>query len=237
MSCRKMAKTFGMTYNTFRYRCYTNNIVFDVYKNKGKSELFDNITSPSISYFLGFLWADGYIKNNGAAIEIEILSDDASDIKREICGVINYREYHRKRGENETTAITIGDKHLVSLLVEKFGFDKKSALFMKTDFIPTNLIKYFLRGYLDGDGYVGKTKIQFSAPYDYDWTHFISVLVMLGISDYKIRKYISSKNHKSSSMIINHKHDSKKLLDFIYEGRGEDRIGLGRKYDKYLEYY
>jgi hypothetical protein len=236
ISCRSMAKMLGTTYDILRYQCLKRNITFSKYKNNGNINLFYNIDKPQIAYLLGFLWADGYIKNNQSSIEMSILYNDALQVKNVIDGMIRYRQYKRKRkGKRITLTLTINDILLVNLLKSQFDFHNKNYHFFNLSTIPTDLYKYFLRGYLDGDGHIAQTKVSFSSSFDYNWGNFILLLKDIGITEYKIRKYISKENYKSSTMIINLKNNSRKLLEFIYNG--DTHIGLQRKYNLFKKYY
>lgn len=238
ISCRSIAKMFDMIYDKLRYNCLKLGIKFPKNKNNGNINLFENINKPEIVYLLGFLWADGYIKNKGSSVEISILSEDASHIKYVLKNLIKYREYKIKRkGRRPSITLTINDIPLVKLLKTQFDFHKKSNMFFNLSKIPTELHKYFLRGYLDGDGHIAPTKVSFSASYDYDWKNFITFLKEININVYKIRKYESKEHYKSSTMIINLKENSNKLLDFVYSGRSMDGIGLNRKYESFEKYY
>lgn len=238
ISCRSMAKMLGTTYNILRYQCLKRDITFPKYKNNGNINLFYNIDKPQIAYLLGFFWADGCIRTGQTGIEISILYDDGVRLENTIQNLIKYRKYIRKReGKRKTLTLIINDVLLVKLLKSQFDFHNKNYHFFNLLTIPTQLQKYFLRGYLDGDGHIAQTKVSFSASYDCDWNNFILLLKSIGIVEYKIRKYISKENHKSSTMIINLKNNSCKLLEFIYDGYETDGIGLSRKYNSFKLYY
>jgi hypothetical protein len=238
-SCRNLAKHYKMSYNTFRSICLKNAITFSRYKNNGHSELFGVVSDKKIAYLLGLLWADGYILTNKSGIGISMIRNDINDLLDVIPPKpIKFSCYFRQRkGKQPSKTVVINDKILVEMLNRKFSYDTKSNKFFDYNSIDERFYGDFLRGYLDGDGHIGKTKVSFSACYNYDWTNMINLLKLLNIEEYKIRLYISKKGHKSSTFIVNRKANSKKLLDFIYSDFIYNKIGLSRKFNAWVKNY
>ena len=100
---------------------------------------------------------------------------------------------------------------------------------------------YFFRGIIDGDGcfYNGKGLKLFSvtSSIEQDWKYLEDLFNSLNI-EYKIRK----KEHKNKTGNISHSSLIEviginriiKIGNYIYNGFDLDKIGLKRKYDKYL---
>lgn len=206
----------------------------------------ENINKYSV-YLLGLLWADGYIAKNTKNtkqrynINIECLNEDMEFFKTILDKIGKWNYYTRKRGDWQTiTKANTCNKELLEYL-SKHDYNNKSVaspcLIIKT--IPNNLLKYFLLGIIDGDGcfYFNKKHFlrQFSicGSLNQDWTAFEKIFNELGIV-YKISRRPNNKGGSSLIRILN-KNNIKKLGDYIYNTISDDKIGLPRKYAKYLE--
>ena len=117
------------------------------------------------------------------------------------------------------------------------NYKNKSTQPPNIDDLPKNLFRYFILGFIDGDGcfYISKNKItkQFyiTSSFDYDWSMIKSLFDSMDIK-YKISKVVNNKekNHRSSYIRITKYDSHKKLYNYLYPNGYE--IGLRRKYDK-----
>jgi len=110
---------------------------------------FEKIDQEDKAYWLGFLFADGYInKRNGI-----ILCLSAKDIKhlmkfRYVLGTaIPIHKYYRNDGREEVQ-LGLHCKVMGEQLIH-YGFDNKDII---PNCIPDNLLSNFIRGFFDGDG-------------------------------------------------------------------------------------
>lgn len=132
---------------------------------------FDSIDTPEKAYWLGFIWADGYIakrervdKKGRTRIEynlkIALKETDYRHLQKFIdCVEGNYPIlFYKNSGFNKKVDSTecrvfITNKHMGELLYENYGiiprrFDASKILRV----IPEELEKYFILGLFDGDG-------------------------------------------------------------------------------------
>jgi hypothetical protein len=234
-SCRELAKKLNVPYSTLRKIALRINIKFTARKNNSDIKKFKKL-SPLSSYILGFLWADGSIgkrKGRPSNVATEITQKDAFYLEQayNLCG-IKYSKYERTRpGRSPQCSLTINDCSFTEFLIDVFDFDKKSQK------LPNpKLFKYFdsfLLGFMDGDGYIGK-RVEFSGSYNFDWGVLTAYLDSKGISDYRLRKYISPKTgHSLSSVRINVR-GSKLLLDTLYK---RPAFYLPRKFQAYNTFF
>jgi hypothetical protein len=212
------------------YKVNTNKFISDIDENG--------------SYILGLLWADGYLnkdkKNN--SISIECIKDDMVYFKTIFnkTGEWGYNERLRTNKKNKVVRLTTNNKYLKDYLSENDFLDKSLSSPTKIlNKIPSKLTHYFLLGIIDRDGcfyYNEKRNLrQFSITGSLlqDYSVFEDIFNKLNIK-YTIRRIKNSKTGYSQIRISN-KSDIKKIGDFIYSDINDNKIGLPRKYDKYLK--
>lgn len=205
----------------------------------------ENKTKESV-YILGLLWTDGNINNvgNGYEIKIEANFDDMLNIENTIMMTGNWKKYVRNgrfRNENickDSICYKIGFKKLYEIF-KNYDYSEKSKIspYKVMESIPKNLLHYFYRGIIDGDGcfYVNKKNYNYqfsvSSTYEQNWEYMIELSNYLGIKFFKINKIKNTKGDFSYFRITN-KNDILKIGSYIY-GEQYDNIGLTRKYNKF----
>jgi len=176
-------------------------------------------------------------------IRIEIIRKDLDEIRHIFDKVGNWGYYTRKRKNKQETGILKTSNRPLLEYLYLLDFNKKSFASPNKilDKIPLNLKLYFFRGIIDGDGcfYNGKKINLFSvtSSINQDWKYLEDLFNELNIK-YNIRK----KEHKNKNGIISHSSLIEvigidriiKIGDYIYKNFEIDKIGLKRKYDKYL---
>lgn len=127
-------------------------------KHKAEDSFFDNIDSEIKAYLLGFLYADGYLANDGR-MGIRLQRDDEEIIhliKTYICPQSNI-EYTNNQNIKRKPQVSIRWKssRMYSRLVELgFSIDKTHTPTNLFNNIPNNMKIHFLRGFTDGDGHI-----------------------------------------------------------------------------------
>ena len=130
--------------------------------------IFDVIDTEEKAYWLGFIFADGYVCTNTYSVGLNLSLKDKETVMAftnfmGFKGGCNITESH-KFGCGYMCSTVIANKHLWESLVNKGVVPHKSLIleFPKEDlFTDKHLIYHFLRGYCDGDGTLGvnsKTK-------------------------------------------------------------------------------
>ena len=195
----------------------------------------------NFTYFLGFLWSDGYVERYRTILEI--LEDDALEIVDNIKS-IDFLNIHtsRRARKNRRPQISIYfcDSKFYDNYQSKYFLNKsvKSPLDLIND-IPKHLVRYFYLGLIDGDGcfyFNKKSKTrQFcvSSTYEQDWSHMENLFNSLNISQYEIRRIVNKNGNKSSVIRVKKHNEIESLYKYLYPNGYE--IGLKRKYDKCSE--
>lgn len=207
--------------------------------HKVNIENFYSVSTPETAYILGMLWADGYI-NPPHAVTVECLSDDIDKIEKIFNSTGEWARYNRIR-ENRKPQSTLhtSNRELVEHLSKHYYTSKnhKSACSI-IDTIPDELLCYWFRGLVDGDGcfYISpdykSRQFCITSSYEQDWNYMKNIFNKLGVR-YNIKKQISSKGDKYSQIRVTSPFDIKTFGEWIYKDYVNDKIGLPRKYEKW----
>jgi hypothetical protein len=213
-------------------------------------ELINNPTKE-FAYILGFLWADGYLLPNTNTVSLEIVEKDAEIIKETVLKTGNWIVYNRVRSSKDgyvrqkTTKFHVTDNILRTFL-EKHDYTKKSFNSFKSIYyyLPEGLRKYFLRGYIDGDGCIYASpknnlyQFHISSTINQDWSIFNDIFKPFNIN-YHItkRNQIRSdgKINKSSKIQTSNADSISNFFAYIYDDFVTNNIGLLRKYNKFVD--
>lgn len=211
-----------------------------------------NLDDPYSLYLLGYIWADGCITGNrkykNKYVSLAIAEEDGVEIipiinKLKINKDWTYHSYPQKKNWKTIMNITNFDWIFAELL-ERLGFRDKSSNPPSTLFsrIKEQNKKFFILGFFDGDGSVSvgccgeptRISVSFSGPSSQNWNFITDYLTSLGI-DYSIR--IDKRDKGSTSLLnIRKRKDCYKFLKFLYNERGELKLGLFRKFNKLEQY-
>ncbi len=223
---------------------------------------FDNITTPEQSYWLGFIWADGYVakrirplKNNKTKLEynlkLDIKKEDANHIQKLLdCLDSNYPvHFYKTKGffaeDNVIARAFLTNKHMCSFLYEDLGIVPYRVNAEKViHHIPQHLHKYFILGLLDADGsftayssenYGQKLNVSFGG----------SASLMRFIEQHLISNGIVKEYNGGRKLSKRHEEKDGDWISLRFSGRMQGKrvldylydspIYLDRKYKKYLE--
>ena len=116
---------------------------------------FDVIDTEEKAYWLGFLYADGYIRKDG--LELSLCKQDEIHLEKFKKSIKSNVSVKQKIVNGFPQArITICSKYISEKLHNLGCVRNKSLIltFPTEEIVPNNLIKHFIRGYFDGDGCV-----------------------------------------------------------------------------------
>lgn len=200
--------------------------------------------SPEFCYYLGYLWADGFIDRNpvGYGIYLEIQEEDGLSILDNLLSIMLFSIKKRQRpGRKPSLTFSINSKVIKNFLFQNDYQNKSIASADKIlSLIPESLKHYWFRGYFDGDGnfsVINQTvdnkfkrfEISCYGSYNQNWTFIEKQLNDLNIQ-YKIIKRVRSSG-LSSLVLIGKRRDVIKFGKFLYQGKD---FGLKRKKEKWL---
>jgi hypothetical protein len=204
---------------------------------------FNNITNSYTAYVLGFMWADGHVRDDGRHFNVGGIKEDIDEIEPIFTKVGNWGKSVQDRSKNgwKTAKYLIGsNKEIYNFLIENdYKIKSQVSADKILSKIPNDLKHYFFRGLIDGDGcfYYKDNGRQFAltSTYEQDWGYFEKLCVDLDIK-YSIRrlKTINKKTNKEnkSSVIRILGKEITKLGNYLYQG---EEFGLKRKLLKYKQ--
>jgi hypothetical protein len=208
-------------------------------------DIFDDLYNEEVCYWLGFIYADGWISlttKKSKRLSIELSYKDKNHLQKFCTFIGTDKLFFRKPKEKKIEGrpvigtgsyfCTINSNKIVETL-EKLGIEyNKTNSFNVTIFknIPKKYKKYFIRGFIDGDGTIGLTKN------DYMTFSFVGNKYMLEL----ISKQISFELNLNERTLYEHgnihkmafsgKYQVPKILNWLYK---DAKIYLDRKYDTY----
>ena len=124
---------------------------------------FEKIDNEEKAYFLGFLYADGYVNDIGynCYVELTLQNSDEYILDKFLNSLESNRKISRIR-DKKYSRLIINSKKIVSDL-KKLGCVNKKTHLLK---FPTNIdsiyYPHIIRGFFDGDGCISCTNNQYS---------------------------------------------------------------------------
>ena len=209
---------------------------------------FEKIDNEHKAYWLGFLYADGYIVSKrkhssmklGVSLSIKdkivlenLNKDLESNNKISVYKTVNgYKE-----GNKYCRVLYTGDK-ICNDLIDKGCFLNKTLIlkFPTEEQVPEHLIRHFIRGYIDGDGSI--------VTYKYKNGYTTSKISICGTKEFLegIKEFFKITHIKLNrkkdckvntyNLTIGGNSQVKEKLDIIYNN---STIYLERKHKKYIE--
>lgn len=220
-----------------------------------------NVWEPHVVYILGYIWADGHLikrkvgeKLSYTAVSLTINKKDADVIAKDLkffdwlewrsCWVPPkdsvMKDGHVLRANPfGYTSYFLSDRYLGKFLLENDYAVKSGASPDKIlSKIPDHLKHYWWRGFFEGDGslHVSKAdnlpRIGLYSVYEQDWNFVKKLCEHLGI--HYTTGLTETANGNSSRCVVRRKNDVITFCEYIFKDRETDNIGLGRKYEKFI---
>ena len=205
---------------------------------------FESIDTPEKAYWLGFIYADGYLSNSNKK-KIFGLSLAKKD-REHLCKLRSFlkatnpiSEYISTRGYSKGkpyVRMIIHDYELYDNLLKNGVFLRKTLILKKPN-IPNELKSHFIRGYFDGDGCLTCSSLK-----DNGLQFKVKIVGVKDILDYikefiesntdiRIKKYYKRrKSDKVYSLDVSGNYQNKEILDLLYK---DSTVCLERKCNKY----
>lgn len=210
---------------------------------------FQNIDTKDKAYWLGFIYADGYItqkrKHTSKSLGVAICVNDKNHLHKlnkclesnvSVCEYVSQGCISKGYKKSKYCRVLYSSDKLADDLI-KNGVHIQKTNILQSPKIDYELTKDFIRGYLDGDGSIWKQdkSIQFNVSFvgtdeilNYIMSYLIENKVLL--REYPLNK--RKPNHIVSNFKFGGNLNSFRVLDFLYK---DANMYLDRKYQLYLE--
>lgn len=237
-SLSEISKETGYKKDTMLEWCYKFNLKHTPDFNRKYNlniDYFKEIDSEIKAYYLGFGMADFGMDKNCYSFEFRLKKDDKYIIEK-LAKELNYTAdlYHYKDNVREGYALNISSRNICRDLIYHGIVPNKSGKEILPNTVPKKLIKHFVRGFIDGDGYIGGENDKTLAICSMSYNILLSIKLFLekelNIKEYEIRPTLK----ESGNILYYYKiyGDSFiKVLDYLYK---DSTIYLTRKHDNYL---
>ncbi len=159
ISTIRIGKEFGVAHTTIKDVLIRSKIEIGGRERYRKFTLdeqkFDQIDDEYKVYWLGFIYADGYVRQDGLSIKLKE-SDKKHLEKIKNWMASNTNILHDSSDHGNTVKVAFNSHHLADRLNE-LGIIPYRPFFHKcSNAIPSSLTLHFIRGLIDGDGYISK---------------------------------------------------------------------------------
>jgi len=243
-SIHKVSQFFGVSISPIRRILKNHGIELDNRRYKVDETYFDKIDSEEKAYWLGFLFADGYIRerSSGCSLELKLSYKDVEHLelfrehlKSNHLIVEGYNSVKYKDGisKSHMVHLAIYSQKLVNS-IKKQGIHSRKTFTIDSPNIENNLKRHFIRGYFDGDG-----SFTFNPTKSKNCTSIVS-------ASEKFQKFVVEELKRNNINInlydkirlqIQNKLDNVNFYNYIYS---DCKICLERKkqnYEKFRKHY
>ena len=128
--------------------------------SKFNEHIFDEIDSEEKSYWLGFIFADGYISSSPLREDVKSIYQFELSLglkdQEHLEKFRVFMEYEKPLlVDTYRCRFAVASKHLWSTL-NNYGCTPNKSLTLNFPNVPEHLIRHFIRGYFDGDGCISR---------------------------------------------------------------------------------
>ncbi|MCC2500019.1 LAGLIDADG family homing endonuclease [Bacillus paranthracis] len=204
---------------------------------------FQNIDCEEKGYWLGFIAADGCILGGGRTgkrLKISLHKDEKGHLEKfvkSLNGNIEIKNYKYKitEGYYEYVEVSVGSNKLCYDL-EKLNITKAKSRTLRMSDISKDLIRHYLRGYIDGDGHYYLSKVNKKSYIEiYVGSKHMLDFFKNYLSNHGITNYTFHYKKKNMYKISIHDiHSKLKLIELLYK---DATVYLERKKEKAMKIY
>jgi DNA-binding transcriptional regulator WhiA len=239
----KVAKYFNVSISPITRILKSNGFDLTNRRYDVNHNYFDVIDTEEKAYWLGFLFADGYIRErkSGNSLEIKLSIKDRHHLEKfrnsigsnhNIVDGFNRVKYKDGVSSSHMSTLAIYSKQLVESIKNQ-GIHSRKTFTIEKPNIDNDLTHHFIRGYFDGDGTVRFVEKKLNG-------------TGIACASEKFREFIINelfdngitiKHYGDIHLHIQNKVDNNKFYNYIYNNA---TIYLERKkeiYERFREYY
>lgn len=246
MSCSQIATKLGYSISGIydalkRWNIKTRDLASSHKIYSFNNKFFEVIDTEEKAYWLGFIYADGYITGN--CIGISLANRDRNHLEKLSSSIksnypINTYKSKSVYGIVEYCRLVLKDKIAVEHIKNKGVLEKKSLIlkFPESKILNENLYSHFIRGYFDGDGslILSKNSINFKICGTKEMLiSFIDIFNKISKYEFKYKLFKRYEDNKNNFYIsYGGRRKTLSIMNYLYENSS---IYLDRKYKKYID--
>jgi len=215
-------------------------------RNRRKFQVNDNyfetIDDEHKAYWLGFIYADGFIVSDSSKFGVSLSNDDKPHLEKlklalEFTGEV--KDYVQTKGYAEGVTysrLLITSSKIKQDLIKHGVVPNKTNLIEFPDFLPQDLISHFIRGYFDGDGCITHHSTQVCGNLNYmikitgTYDMIKKIESHIGVP-FQIAQRFPERGVDNFSIETGGNTKVKKILNYMYK---DATVFLDRKYNKAL---
>lgn len=245
ISCKEIADKYGYSlcgiYDALkRWNIQTRNLSQSHKRYYCNESFFEEINTDEKAYWLGFIYADGYITGNNLGIALS--QNDENHLlkfKKSINATYPIKRYlsQSSYGNFNYSRILINSKKLVEDIKQKGVINNKTLVldFPKESILNEKFYRHFIRGYFDGDGslVLSRNSINFKICGTKELLEKI-IDIFNNCSEYDYQKRVFKRwNNDKNNYYISYggKNKTLSIMEYLYDN---SNIYLDRKYKKYI---
>ena len=203
-------------------------------------DFFENIDTEEKAYWLGFMFADGYIVNHENrygedSFGLTLAEDSLDSIEKfkKSLNATNPIRYDNSKSIGQPLAkIVLTSQKTVNDLIDKGCVKQKSLILQPPKKVPEKLLSHFIRGFFDGDGSLMKYNYNNYPSYQIEFTTTYEMAIWLreifGKGDVRKEKRRDFTWYYSIG-------GNRQVLDICHYMYDEATIWMDRKYARYQE--
>lgn len=203
-------------------------------------QYFQSINTERKAYWLGFIYADGYITKcrNQKLVGISLKSSDKLQLealRNDLQATYPIKEYTTESFgvEVQYVRLLMTSEQMYDSLLKKGVLERKSLILQFPLDLPCELVHHFIRGYFDGDGSFARRKenkddYAFKVLGTQEFLQELSTKV--GFPNRTLRKRWKHSDKNNWVLEIDGKRQVLTIGDYMYQGA---TMFMSRKYDRY----
>jgi len=205
------------------------------------NEKFFSKWDSQVAYLLGFTYADGNLYKTSLSWDIQV--GDIEFLKR-VRKVLKCTYPVALAHNGLSCRLRINNQVFINRMI-KLGLFPKKLFRYHIPKIPSNFIRHFIRGYLDGDGWIiirkNRNEIDLGfAGATKEFLESINELVIqslnINVGKVRMKNKVTLKNIKSVTYQLEYySSNAFKIANWIYQDLDEIDLFLKRKYKTYLQ--
>ena len=185
-----------------------------------KEDYFDNIDTQEKAYIMGLLYADGYNDTSRNSVNLSLKESD-KQILEDITKIIQpekplqFVKVNKDNCENHYRLV-MANRHISQKIAEYGCIKAKTFSVEFPNWLDEELQSHFIRGYIDGDGWIGKKSICIVGTEKFLDKISEICYSKFGFNTYK-RKRHKHRNHNIFMLDFSGRKKCSQFLDWIYK--------------------